>query len=237
MSSSEPALSWTGEWWAPKPEPQQPAAPPPAAPAAPAARQPWRALTYAERNPWAGRVDTLEAMDAIRNGDENAYEAMFKEFYRSLCSFAYRYVRSPELAEEVVQEVLGALWLRREDITVRVSVKSYLYGAVRYRALNVVARNRIEATWLAQALQNGAPAIATERAADEQFVLEERSAAVGKAVHDLPQKRRAVFVLRSSTQMSYAEIAEVLHTSVKNVEVQLRRATHSLRAALPQHAE
>ena len=241
MTSVQPALNWTGEWWvpanppAPKPEPVEP--PPPCDDASFAPPKPWRAATYEERNEWAGKVESLDMMAALRDGDENAYEALFREYYTQLCQFAYRYVRSPEAAEEVVQEVLGALWLRRGEIAVRVSIKSYLYGAVRYRALNLVARNKVEATWLAQALQNGAPALATERAADDQIVIDEQVSALKHAVSELPPKRRSVFVLRSTTQMSYAEIAEVLQTSVKNVEVQLRRATHSLRAALPQHAD
>jgi RNA polymerase sigma-70 factor (ECF subfamily) len=247
MTSVQPALNWTGEWWVPaapatpEPEPSAPESPPPQAQthddASFAPPTPWRAATYEERNEWAGKVDSLDMMAALREGDEDAYEALFREYYQQLCQFAYRYVRSPEASEEVVQEVLGALWLRREEIAVRVSIKSYLYGAVRYRALNLVARNKVEATWLAQALQNGAPALATERAADDQIVLDEQVSALKAAVGELPPKRRSVFVLRSTTQMSYAEIAEVLQTSVKNVEVQLRRATHSLRAALPQHAD
>jgi hypothetical protein len=171
MTSVQPALNWTGEWWVPaapvtpKPEPSAPESPPPQAQthddASFAPPTPWRAATYEERNEWAGRVDSLDMMAALREGDEDAYEALFREYYQQLCQFAYRYVRSPEASEEVVQEVLGALWLRREEIAVRVSIKSYLYGAVRYRALNLVARNKVEATWLAQALQNGAPALAT----------------------------------------------------------------------------
>ena len=144
----------------------------------------------------------------------------------------------PRLEKIVLNIVSNAFkYTLRGEIAVRVSIKSYLYGAVRYRALNLVARNKVEATWLAQALQNGAPALATERAADDQIVIDEQVSALKEAVNELPPKRRSVFVLRSTTQMSYAEIAEVLQTSVKNVEVQLRRATHSLRAALPQHAD
>jgi RNA polymerase sigma-70 factor, ECF subfamily len=240
MTSVQPALDWTGEWWAPaapkpEPEPERPSVTCDDASFAPP--KPWRPATFEERNEWANRVDSMEMMAALKDGDEDAYEALFREYYQQLCQFAYRYVRSPEAAEEVVQEVLGALWLRRGEIAVRVSIKSYLYGAVRYRALNLVARNKVEATWLAQALSNGAPALATERAADDQLIMDEQVAALGQAVQELPPKRRSVFVLRSTTQMSYAEIAEVLQTSVKNVEVQLRRATHSLRAALPQHAD
>ncbi len=240
MTSVQPALDWTGEWWAPvepkpEPEPERPSVTCDDASFAPP--KPWRPATFEERNEWANRVDSMDMMAALKEGDEDAYEALFREYYQQLCQFAYRYVRSPEAAEEVVQEVLGALWLRRGEIAVRVSIKSYLYGAVRYRAFNLVARNKVEATWLAQALSNGAPALATERAADDQLILDEQVAALGQAVQELPPKRRSVFVLRSTTQMSYAEIAEVLQTSVKNVEVQLRRATHSLRAALPQHAD
>src|SRR5580704_13802237 len=124
MTSVQPALNWTGEWWvpaapvAPKPEVAAEALPPAPAhdDASFAPPTPWRAATYEERNEWAGRIDSPDMMSALREGDEDAYEALFREYYQQLCQFAYRYVRSPEASEEVVQEVLGALWLRREEI-------------------------------------------------------------------------------------------------------------------------
>jgi DNA-directed RNA polymerase specialized sigma24 family protein len=44
----------------------------------------------------------------VQRGDEEAFEEMFKEYYKVLTRFSWRYVNSKAIAEELVQEVLVA---------------------------------------------------------------------------------------------------------------------------------
>ena len=68
--------------------------------------------------------------------DERAsFERTFRLHYAELCDFAAFYVGSADEAEEVVQDVFFAIWLRREDLEKRVSMRSYLFGAVRNHSL------------------------------------------------------------------------------------------------------
>ncbi len=77
-----------------------------------------------------------ELVARIRAGDEGGCEALYVAHHGPLWRFAYGYVRSAEIAEELVQEVFLALWRNRADWEVSGSVRAWLYGAVRNRALN-----------------------------------------------------------------------------------------------------
>src|SRR5690606_15897377 len=64
--------------------------------------------------------------------------------YAPLCAFARGFVRSPQAAEELVEDLFLKLWTDRERLDVRGSVASYLYVAVRHRAMNHLTRLWLE---------------------------------------------------------------------------------------------
>ena len=46
-------------------------------------------------------------------GDEQAFDTVYKQYYRGLCAFASQYVTVPE-SEEIVQDVM--MWLGKPKI-------------------------------------------------------------------------------------------------------------------------
>jgi RNA polymerase sigma factor (sigma-70 family) len=66
---------------------------------------------------------------------------------------------------------------------------------------------------------------------------DERRAALGRALLELPARDRAVLALRYQAEMSYAEIAERLGATRDQVGVALFRAKARLRRALGEGEE
>ncbi len=179
--------------------------------------------------------DERRLVERVRNGDEGAFEALFRAYYVPLTTFAMRYVGARADAEETAQDVFSAMWVRRATVEVRESVRAYLYGAVRRRALTRAALPDHEQARLERLSR--IPAYAPDRVAESPEAVIERAelrANVARAVAALPRRQREVFALRADSGLRYAEIAEILGTSVKNVEVALRRAVHTLRQVLPE---
>jgi|HubBroStandDraft_6_1064221.scaffolds.fasta_scaffold65082_2 RNA polymerase sigma-70 factor (ECF subfamily) len=176
-----------------------------------------------------------EIIGAIRGGDEDAYERVFRSYYSDLCRFAVRYVRDTDLAEDVVQVVLGELWIRREAWQVQTTIAAYLYGATRNAAvtrLRELDRVRRLAVDLARSRALDADH-SWEPAVVRALELEEQNAALARAIEALSERRRTMLLLRIALRLSYREIALVTHTSVKNVEVTLNRAISMLRRTVP----
>jgi RNA polymerase sigma-70 factor, ECF subfamily len=169
-------------------------------------------------------------VERIRLGDAGAFDALFRSFYGQLCTFAFRYVRSNEDAEDVVQDVFAAIWQRRSAWNVEGNVRAYLFGAVRNRALRrseQLARHEKRSVLSFDVVleAGGAPV-------DRQIEDEEVEANVRAAMATLPDRSREVVVLRWQHQMTYPEIARTMGISVKGVENQLARATKKLRERL-----
>jgi len=163
-------------------------------------------------------------------------EALFREHYAGLCSFAGRYLKSRAVAEEVVQELFLRLWERlkaRESVSGRATApeitRSYLYTAARNRALNVVQRERLERKHQEDETREME---VSERTVHDEVEDRELVHAARRAIAALPERCRLVFELSRRQGLTYAEIAEVLGVSVKAVEANMTRALKALRVSL-----
>jgi len=174
-------------------------------------------------------------LERIRSGDEQAFEHLFRSYYQPLCDFATTYVRSRETAEELVQTIFLRLWEKREEFEPAAGVAAYLFAACRNRSLDhlkhegVVARAEGPGGWAGDpGSALGSPPIRPDEAAQ----ITELTQAIRQAVQQLPERCRAVAILRWEHQLSHAEIARALGVSVKAVEAHLTRARAVLRERL-----
>lgn len=153
-------------------------------------------------------------------------EGLFRQYYRQLCGFALGYVKETDQAEDIVQELFARLWQEREGLTIQVSVKSYLFAAVRNRCLNALATKK----HMRPLDEERDDLPASEGRGEEEHA--ERSARVLAAVEALPTERRRIFRLSRNEGLKYQEIAERLDISVKTVENQMGKALKTLREEL-----
>lgn len=161
-------------------------------------------------------------------GDEKAFEQLFKSLYKSLCSSANVFLNDPDEAEETVQNVFLALWEKREKMEINISVKAYLHTAVRNAALNKLKHSKVKAGYAKEqeylASHAESPSVPILR--------NELNTEIYKAIESLPEQCRLVFKLSRFEELKYKEIAEQLGISVKTVENQMGKALRVLREKL-----
>jgi RNA polymerase sigma-70 factor (family 1) len=179
-------------------------------------------------------TDDRVLLAQMRAGEGSAFAALFRRYYGGLCAFASGYTKSRESAEEVVEDVFVRLWELREQLEVRETLKSYLFTAVRNRALNRARDERAELRGLDRALPDSAPPGMGQLlpALDEELEAAEFLRAVEEAVAELPPRTRQVFTLHRQHGLTYAEIGTALLISPKTVENLLGRALKQLRERL-----
>ncbi|MDB4898850.1 MAG: polymerase sigma-70 factor [Gemmatimonadetes bacterium] len=192
--------------------------------------------------------DESNLVARIRAGDEAAFQALYLTHHDGLWRFAYTYVRSRDVAEELVHDVFLALWGTRATWEVRTRARAWLFAAVRHLALNHLRHERVVARALGTA--GGAGRSALQRPAldlahvesstmgapppgqQETAEAHELDEAIGRALAELPERRRIAMTLRWKEDMSPLEIATVLGTTPEAVRVLLTRARADLAALL-----
>ncbi len=165
--------------------------------------------------------------EQIRNGDHEAFEALFLAYHSELVRFALIHVRSSEVAEDIVQNLFFHIWQGRTEWKPRGSLRAYLFGAVRNESLKILRHERVIDRWRAGFI----PRTDTSTPEDDiryQQLIE----AARKAVEGLPERRKLIFKLSRHQEMTYAEIAAVLGLSIKTVENQMVRALEYMRGRL-----
>ena len=82
-----------------------------------------------------------ELSDRIRKGDREAFDRLCRERYASLISYA-RIFLDVTSAEDVVQDVLFALWQKREGLREGADVQPWLISCVHNGCVNILERRK-----------------------------------------------------------------------------------------------
>ncbi len=168
--------------------------------------------------------DTSQLATLARSGDADALGALYARFSPGLMRLAWHLLGSAADAEDVLHDVfLGlpeALRLYKEQGTLEAWLK-------RVTARVALTRLRTERRRHEVGLEPDVAAPAATPAGDD--------AAVQRAIAQLPDALRAVFVLKSIEGYAHAEIGALLGISAAASEVRLHRAIKQLRARLSAH--
>jgi RNA polymerase sigma-70 factor (ECF subfamily) len=158
-----------------------------------------------------------------REGYLDAYELLVQRHSAMAYRVALRLCGDHHDAQDIAQEALIAGWENLDRFRADSSFSTWLYQIVTRRALSKVTRRRGAGSLdlLADVADPGAePAAQTERnlAVD----------AVTDALAALPFAQRAVVVLHHFEGLSYAEVADVIRSTVPAVRSHLFRARRTL---------
>lgn len=172
----------------------------------------------------------------LREGDEDAYISLFKDFYIGLCAYSRRYVGRKDIAEEVVSETFFKIWENRKTLEIRCSVKAYLFQAVANNSLNCLRKlkreDRLEDYFNSTEQGNIGFEEPSGDIAEQSLLMEELTARIEDAVNQLPPRQQMAFRLKRYDGKKNREIAVQMGLSVKTVEMHLSKAMLSLRQSL-----
>jgi RNA polymerase sigma-70 factor (ECF subfamily) len=162
--------------------------------------------------------------------DEQAFDTVYREYYRGLCAFASQYVERTE-CEEIVQEAMLWLWENRSALLPEIPVKHLLFTIVKNKCLNNITHTRMK-----QQVHQKLYAKFEEQFEDPDFYIEnELLAKLEKAIEALPTDYRTAFTLNRFEDLTYNEIAERMNVSSKTIAYRISQALKLLRHALKEY--
>jgi RNA polymerase sigma-70 factor, ECF subfamily len=179
-----------------------------------------------------------ELMERLARGDREALAPLMERHHRRLYRIALSYLRNADDALDAVQEVFvkafvnAARWDARSEVgpwLTRIAINQSIDGYRRVR------RRRTAEEPLEEEGQVR-PLPADDPSPERRVMGREISERVAAALARLPEKQRAVFVLRHYEEMSLEQISECLGMSLGTVKSSLHRAVHRLRDRLQEVA-
>ncbi len=175
-----------------------------------------------------------ELMLAAGRGDRDAYGIVVERHHRAVMQFICRFlaIADRDTAEDLAQDAFLAAWRAARSFRPRSGVRvfSWLLRIATNICLNYRRSSRLRVTVPIDASDD--PHGALHVPPDAVIAASERAEQVRRAIAELAPAQRAAIVLREFHGLSYAEIAEVIDTSVSAVESLLVRARKTLGAVL-----
>lgn len=192
-------------------------------------------------------------LDALRAGDEQAFVTLVDAYGPAMRRVALSFVRSPAVADEVVQDAwLGAL-RGVHGFEQRSTLKTWLFRIVANIAKTRAVREARTVPFAALELEGEEPAVPSDRfqgpdgrhpggwvsfpaawpaLPENELLAVETRELISSAIDALPATQRLVITLRDVEGWDSQDVCNVLELSETNQRVLLHRARSKVRAAL-----
>ena len=140
---------------------------------------------------------------------------------------AFNIVKDRSSAEDIVQDILIAVWEKRKNLVIQHSLKAYLFSSVRYASYKEWKRILTSPNESIESLE-----LPNDDSPIEHLAYHELKNQISQVINDLPARCKEVYILSRENQLSHKEIAERMNISTKTVENQLTKALRILRLSL-----
>ncbi len=190
----------------------------------------------------------VRLMLRVRDDDAGAFEELVRRYQGRLVRLFHHIGPSPELAEDLTQEVFLRIYRSRAKYEPGAKFSTWLFtiaGNVARNAARTHGRRReVNEADTRQTAEDSQPNLMAGMALDASSLMparvvegEERALMVRKAVESLGERQRMALMLSRFENMSYVEIAEAMGLTSKAVKSLLSRARVNLKEALAEYIE
>lgn len=173
--------------------------------------------------------DRNDLMEALQRGDTKAFASIFDLYHAYLYALAFRYLRSQDDAEDVVQHAFMRFWELRETFSYANNVKNLLFTIAKNHILNQIRHRTLIEEKHKEIMGDS---IDSENElfdgiADADFKVHLRG-----EIDRLPPQKRDVCIYKIMRNMSNQEVADLMGISVPTVKSHYTQAIKLLRRSI-----
>jgi len=175
-------------------------------------------------------------VERFRAGDITAFDTIVERHQHKVYAIAYRMTRNREDSLDIAQEVFLRAHRSIGQWRPLRGFRHWLYRIATNMTIDVLRKRQRRAGVIVDgedfSMDRGIAGPTNSRGPVERITIEEMGCQIGKAIEKLPERQRAVIVLRYYEDMSIKEIAAVVGCTEGTVKTHLFRATGKLRDLL-----
>jgi RNA polymerase sigma-70 factor (ECF subfamily) len=158
----------------------------------------------------------------IKHGNEKAFKHLFYLYADRFFIWAYKTTQNSLVAEDIVQDFFVQYWEKRETLIFEPSFTAYAYRSIYNASLNYIRDNERFVYGYEITID-----LIDENVVDED--LQELKRLLLKAIEELPDRCKKIFVMATLEKKKYTEVADLLGISVNTVKVQVSKAYRILK--------
>ena len=161
-----------------------------------------------------GNTPDSHLIELWRTGNESAYRALFDRYFYKLYNYTSKLVADKRISEEIVMDVMLAVWQKRDMLNSNLSLSAYLYRSVKNRLIDHLRKQNLPTVSLDQTTIEPPSAFIT----DSRLLHKELECLYRSSLNRLPPQKKRIFTMSREEGSSYKEIANRLQLSKNTVE-------------------
>jgi RNA polymerase sigma-70 factor (ECF subfamily) len=181
-------------------------------------------ITSAKHNGNAHDVP-VEVLDALRSGEEWAFDSVYAEFASPLKDFITRLIHNEDDAREMIHDIFASLWTGRDTIEPDKGLRRLLFTKARSLAMDYFDHEKVKRKYVDYCNRNADHDLPV----DMLFICKETGGTIDVYLEGLPTQRRTIFLLKNESKLSVSEIAEQLGLSQSTIRNNLSMVNTAIR--------
>jgi RNA polymerase sigma-70 factor (ECF subfamily) len=157
----------------------------------------------------------------LSDNDEVAFTTLYNQYFNAVNLFVLKFVKSPQLSEDITQEVFIKIWEGRDKLAEIKSFKAWLFTVARNHTLNILKKISNESAGMGEVLKNYKQ---QHNPVEDTIAEGEYMQQLNEILNSLPPKTREVFRLCREEQKSYDEVIQILGISRSAVKKHMVRS-------------
>ena len=164
-----------------------------------------------------------DLVERCRRGDALAWESLVRQTQARVYGLAYHYLRSPEDARDVAQDVLIRFY-RKLDRFDGTNVLNWLLHLTRNASVDLIRRRRSRPPAEDVVVDESLPLRAPGESAEAEWARNTHRRMVRRAIDRLSKLSREVVLLKEIEGLNFSEISKLLGVPVGTVKSRSHRA-------------
>lgn len=156
---------------------------------------------------------------------------IYQKYHRYLYTLALKYLKSSQMAEDVVQHVFVKLWESTDNIHIEINLKNYLYTMTKNHILNTIRDRKEEVSYNYMNAQMDIPG---HNDIVKKMEEEQMHDLLYKRIDLLPPQKKEVCMRKLKTSDSNQQIADKMGISVHTVKSHYQESLKILRSYFQQ---
>ncbi len=176
-------------------------------------------------------MDIKTLLTQVSEDRQGSFDRFFNIYYNQVFRFAFYYLKDKKACREVVSDVFFSVWQSRKKLVHIENIETYLYVVAR-NEVNRYLNKREKHSYFSleqipvqlEKVEQGSP--------ENILFTKEIEELLSKAISELPEKCRIIFLMIREERLKPKEIAEILSIQESTVRVQVKIAIEKMTSYL-----
>lgn len=167
--------------------------------------------------------------------DEQVFSEIYVNYYSRMLRFAYAYLMNKEDAENIVQDIFAYLWGNRSLLKEVRHLQAFLFMLVKRRCIDFLRLKINNSASSLSEIENEEleyKLYSLETLDEDNVTDEEMQRMLHKAIGQLPEKCRYIFIQAKINHKKYRKIADETGLSIQTIKNQMTIAIGKLQTEL-----